>query len=240
MSDKISRKRLKSNPAKHSTVNIEQLNRADLIILYDDSTNQEQDLSTGLKCASEEVQRCLDEKNRSIYILKNPFEEFAKLYPDLCQSQPSSPAHHFSTPLAVPSNFDPQNYPMTEILNGLFIGSESNARNLEELSSEHIQHIVNVTSHVPLYHSDQLHYHHIPADDTQKQNLLDYFDSAYRFISNAMANKERVLVHCVAGISRSPAIVISFLMRYAHMNMNDAYDLVKTKLSIVSPNLNFM
>jgi dual specificity MAP kinase phosphatase len=129
---------------------------------------------------------------------------------------------------------------MTEILNGLFIGSESNAKNLEELSSEHIRYIVNVTSHVPLYHSDQFQYYHIPADDTQKQNLLDYFDQVYTFISNAIENKERVLVHCVAGISRSPAIVISFLMRYAHMNMNDAYELVKTKRSIVSPNLNFM
>jgi dual specificity MAP kinase phosphatase len=44
----------------------------------------------------------------------------------------------------------------------------------------------------------------------------------------------------VAGISRSPAIVISFLMRYAHMDMNDAYEFVKNKRSIVSPNLNFM
>ena len=44
----------------------------------------------------------------------------------------------------------------------------------------------------------------------------------------------------MAGISRSPAIVIGFLMRYAKMNMNEAYDFVKRKRSIVSPNLNFM
>ncbi len=240
VSDKISRKRLKTNPTKHSTINIEQLNQSNLIILYDDNINNDQELSAGLKCAYEEIQRCLNEKNCSIYILKNSFEHFANLYPNLCHSQ-SLPVHNPSTiTTLIPSNFDPQNYPMTEILNGLFIGSESNAKNLEELSSEHIRYIVNVTSHVPLYHSDQFHYYHIPADDTQKQNLLDYFDQAYTFISNAIENKEKVLVHCVAGISRSPAIVISFLMRYAHMNMNDAYELVKTKRSIVSPNLNFM
>ncbi len=129
---------------------------------------------------------------------------------------------------------------MTHIIDGLYIGSESNAKNLEELSSEQIRYIVNVTSHVPLYHSEQFQYCHLPADDTQKQNLLEYFDRAYSFIRNAIENNGKVLVHCVAGISRSPAIVIGFLMRYAKMNMNDAYDFVKRKRSIVSPNLNFM
>lgn len=239
VSDKISRKRLKSNPAKHSTIDVEQLNQVDFILLYDDNTSNHRELSAGLKCACEEVQRCLIDKHRPIYILQDSFEHFFHLYPNLCQSQSNPNTNPIAT-TPVLSNIDLENYPMTEILHGIFIGSESNARNLEELSSEHIRHIVNVTSHVPLYHSDQFHYHHIPADDTQKQNLLEYFDQAYSFISQAIENNERVLVHCVAGISRSPAIVISFLMRYGHMKMNDAYEFVKTKRSIVSPNLNFM
>lgn len=239
VSDKVSRKRLKSNPVKHSTINIEQLNQADFILLYDDNTSNHRELSAGLKCACEEVQRCLIDKHCAIYVLQDSFEHFFHLYPNLCSSQ-SNPFVNSIVTTPVLSNIDLDNYPMTEILHGIYIGSESNARNLEELSSEHIRHIVNVTSHVPLYHSEHFQYHHIPADDTQKQNLLDYFDQAYSFISQAIENNERVLVHCVAGISRSPAIVISFLMRYTHMKMNDAYEFVKTKRSIVSPNLNFM
>jgi dual specificity MAP kinase phosphatase len=237
VSDKISRKRLKTNPIKHSTIDIKQLNQSNLIILYDDNINNHQELSVGLKCAYEEIQRCLTNKSLPIYILKTSFNHFLNLYPQFCQSEISI-FNDTSTPIL--SNTNLENYPMTEILNGLFIGSESNAQNLDELSSEHIRYIINVTSHVPLYHSEQFHYYHIPADDTQKQNLLDYFDEAYKFILNAIENNEKILVHCVAGISRSPAIVISFLMRYAHMNMNDAYEFVKTKRSIVSPNLNFM
>jgi dual specificity phosphatase 10 len=129
---------------------------------------------------------------------------------------------------------------MTYIIDGLFIGSESNAKNLDELRAQQIRHIVNVTSHVPLYHEEQFHYCHLPADDTQKQNLLEYFDQAYRFIRQAIDNNEKILVHCVAGISRSPAIVIGFLMRYTRMTMNEAYEYVKRKRPIVSPNLNFM
>jgi protein-tyrosine phosphatase len=274
VADKISRKRLKTNSKRHSTIDIKHLNESQFIILYDDNTkirrhctdqierssSDNNQLSAAFKCACEEIQRCHATNFPPILILNSPFNHFFDLYPNLCESLqprscPSSPLNHPDESLPPPSappiqsstlltmttnenNID--NHPMTHIIDGLFIGSESNAKNLEELSTEQIRHIVNVTSHVPLYHADQLQYCHLPADDTQKQNLLEYFDQAYSFINQAIVNNEKVLVHCVAGISRSPAIVIGFLMRYAKMNMNDAYDFVKRKRSIVSPNLNFM
>lgn len=186
------------------------------------------------------------------------------MYPQLCESlQPRScpssprsrieesetpqtapPVHNTSllptTATETPCQNDIDNYPMTHILDGLYIGSESNAKNLDELSSEQIRRIVNVTSHVPLYHSKDFQYCHLPANDSQDEKLFKYFDQAYSFIHDAIQKNEKILVHCVAGISRSPAIVIGFLMRYAKMNMNEAYDFVKRKRSIVSPNLNFM
>lgn len=229
------------------------------------TTNSNDDhvqLSSAFQAACEEIQRCLPNnitKCPQILILNSSFNHFFDLYPNLCESPqprscPSSPHSHDtessppqtapalpnSSVLPITNQDDINNHPMTHIIDGLFIGSESNARNFDELSSEHIRRIVNVTSHVPLYHSEQIQYCHLPADDTQKQNLLEYFDRAYSFIHNAIENNEKVLVHCVAGISRSPAIVIGFLMRYAKMNMNEAYDFVKRKRSIVSPNLNFM
>ena len=271
VSDKISRKRLKTNPKEHSTIDIKRLNESQFIILYDDNTNNrrhctnslsvshDEPLSVAFKCACEEIQRCCTTHFPPILILKNSFNHFFDLYPNLCESLqprscPSSPKNHIdesSSPQTAPpvqKSFllpitnpeDITNHPMTHIIDGLYIGSESNAKDLEELSSEQIRNIVNVTSHVPLYHSEHLQYCHLPADDTQKQNLLEYFDQAYSFIHTAIENNEKVLVHCVAGISRSPAIVIGFLMRYAKMTMNDAYDFVKRKRSIVSPNLNFM
>jgi protein-tyrosine phosphatase len=272
VSDKISRKRLKTNPKQHSTIDVKQLNESQFIILYDDNTNtrrhctnsllsvsNDEQLSAAFKCAYEEIQRYFTTNFPPILILNHSFNHFFDLYPNLCESlqprscpsSPTNPINESSSPQTAPpvqsSLFLPAtnqeeitNHPMTHIIDGLYIGSESNAKNLDELSSEQIRCIVNVTSHVPLYHSDQLQYCHLPADDTQKQNLLEYFDRAYSFIHNAIENNEKVLVHCVAGISRSPAIVIGFLMRYAKMNMNDAYDYVKRKRSIVSPNLNFM
>ncbi|CAF1152054.1 unnamed protein product [Adineta steineri] len=276
VSDKISRKRLKTNVKQHSTIDNKHLHESQYIILYDDSTNMrrhctdllssdDEQLSAAFKCACEEIQRCFTTNYPPVLVLNSPFNKFFDLYPNLCESLqprscPSSPTnhsnessppqtappiqnsfiHHPTTTTTIMDENTITNHPMTHIIDGLYIGSESNAKNLDELSSEQIRYIVNVTSHVPLYHSEQFQYCHLPADDTQKQNLLEYFDKAYSFIHNAIENNEKVLVHCVAGISRSPAIVIGFLMRYAKMNMNDAYDFVKRKRSIVSPNLNFM
>ena len=267
VADKISRKRLKNNSKSAPTIDSKQLHDSHSIILYDDnthhrhctdSTNEEQ-LSAAFKSACEEIRRCSTTSLPPILILNSPFSNFFDLYPHLCEapqprSCPSSPANHHnesSPPQTAPpaqnslyllstNDKDIDNHPMTHIIDGLYIGSESNAKSLEELSSEQIRNIVNVTSHVPLYHSEQFQYCHLPADDTQKQSLLDYFDRAYSFIHQAIEKNEKVLVHCVAGISRSPAIVIGFLMRYAKMSMNDAYDFVKRKRAIVSPNLNFM
>ena len=49
-----------------------------------------------------------------------------------------------------------------------------------------------------------------------------------------------MLVHCQAGISRSPTIVIAYLMNKMQMRMNDAYNMVRDKRPIIAPNLVFM
>ena len=223
----------------------------------------DEQLSPALKCAYGEIQRYLTRNFPPILVLNSSFNQFLDLYPNLCEtlqprSCPSSPTNHdndSSSPQTAPpmpnscsliTTTTPacqniiDNHPMTHIIDGIYIGSESNAKNLDELSFEQIRHIVNVTTHVPLYHSGQFRYCHIPVDDSQKQNLLEYFDQAYSFIHHAIDTNEKVLVHCVAGISRSPAIVIGFLMRHTKMSMHDAYDFVKRKRSIISPNFNFL
>jgi len=54
------------------------------------------------------------------------------------------------------------------------------------------------------------------------------------------ANKQnKVLVHCMAGISRSTTIVCAYLMRYMNMSLRDAYLLCKKHRPICFPNLGF-
>jgi len=71
-------------------------------------------------------------------------------------------------------------------------------------------------------------------------NLRQFFEEAFGFIDEAKKAGAGVLVHCQAGISRSPTIAVAYLMKHYPMAMADAYKFVKTKRSIISPNLNFM
>jgi len=50
----------------------------------------------------------------------------------------------------------------------------------------------------------------------------------------------KVLVHCQAGVSRSPTLVVAYLMARYGQPLMDAFQLVKQRRPIVAPNFNFM
>ena len=54
-----------------------------------------------------------------------------------------------------------------------------------------------------------------PVQDLKTQNLRQFFTEAFQFIDEARASGGRVLVHCQAGLSRSPTLVAAWLM---HVN----------------------
>lgn len=59
-------------------------------------------------------------------------------------------------------------------------------------------------------------------------------------VEEARANNKVVLVHCMAGISRSVTITIAYLMKYHRMSTQRAYQYLKDMRPAISPNLNFM
>jgi len=76
--------------------------------------------------------------------------------------------------------------------------------------------------------------------DTWHQNLSSHFEAAFEFIDLARQSDSVIFVHCAAGISRSATVVIAYLMREYAMSCSEAYQFVKARRSIISPNLDFM
>ncbi|XP_061097026.1 dual specificity protein phosphatase 10 isoform X2 [Conger conger] len=144
--------------------------------------------------------------------------------------------------LSLPSTPDVENAELTPILPLLFLGNERDAQDLELLQRLNIGFVLNVTTHLPLFHYDcgLLSYKRLPATDSNKQNLRQYFEEAFEFIEEAHRAGQGLLIHCQAGVSRSATIVIAYLMKHTWMTMTDAYKFVKTRRPIISPNLNFM
>uniref|UniRef100_A0A8C4TKH8 Dual specificity phosphatase 7 n=1 Tax=Erpetoichthys calabaricus TaxID=27687 RepID=A0A8C4TKH8_ERPCA len=72
------------------------------------------------------------------------------------------------------------------------------------------------------------------------QRLRDDGCKAYYLQDEARSQKCGILVHCLAGISRSVTVTVAYLMQKLNLSLNDAYDFVKRKKSNISPNFNFM
>lgn len=50
------------------------------------------------------------------------------------------------------------------------------------------------------------HHHAVDVEDVENANLLQLLPSAVGFVEGALQGGGRVLVHCAAGVSRSPAV----------------------------------
>lgn len=66
------------------------------------------------------------------------------------------------------------------------------------------------------------------------RDLADYLDDATSFIA-AHLRRGCVLVHCGAGKSRSVAVVVAYLCRYAGMSYTEALTLVKSRRPGAAP-----
>jgi protein-tyrosine phosphatase len=83
-------------------------------------------------------------------------------------------------------------------------------------------------------------YCRVDVEDMSREPIELFFDEACDFIAESLENRESVLVHCRSGVSRSSTIVLSFLVKSMGMRLFDAFFLLRSKRSIVTPNLGFM
>lgn len=125
---------------------------------------------------------------------------------------------------------------MSEIINGLFLGSADDANSAAFIRENGIVAILNVATEVNVVAHKDVTYKKIDCRDSHNQNISQHFDECFSFIDK----HRRVLVNCMAGISRSATIVIAYLMSRYNMQWNRARLFVISKRPIVDPNINFI
>jgi protein-tyrosine phosphatase len=55
-------------------------------------------------------------------------------------------------------------------------------------------------------------YKRLTVRDDEDEDIARHFEDAHAFITDGLRSGSSVLVHCRAGVSRSAAIVVSYLM----------------------------
>ncbi|KPP68363.1 dual specificity protein phosphatase 2-like [Scleropages formosus] len=180
-----------------------------------------------------------------ICFLQGGFESFFGAYGDLCvnsaaasgnQSSARDPEPGLSgrtTPL-----YD-QDGPV-EILPFLFLGSAHHSSRRETLAQCGITAVLNVSSSCPNLFETELLYMTLRVEDSLAADIRARFPEAIRFIDSVKESGGRVLVHCQAGISRSATICLAYLIHSLRVRLDEAFDFVKQRRRVISPNLAFM
>ncbi|XP_042277789.1 protein phosphatase Slingshot homolog 1 isoform X1 [Thunnus maccoyii] len=128
----------------------------------------------------------------------------------------------------------------TLIFDHVYLGSEWNASNLEELQESGVGYILNVTREIDNFFPGTFSYHNIRVYDEEATDLLAHWNDTYNFIVKAKKNHSKCLVHCKMGVSRSASTVIAYAMKEFGWSLEKAYNFVKQKRSITRPNPGFM
>jgi len=127
-----------------------------------------------------------------------------------------------------------------EIERNLYLGSYDAVTKLQLLASLSITHILTVGSGMENCElPSQITRKQILVFDEHNQNLLQYFEETNEFIKDALVSGGKVLVHCMAGISRSATVVCAYIMKTHKLSANVALSRISAARSIIDPNPGF-
>ena len=124
-----------------------------------------------------------------------------------------------------------------QITETIYLGNIDAAFNKKKLKQLGIKKVLTVMSAFGNHYSPHEFIHKsIDVDDDFRTNIICHFKECISFIEG----KDKIFVHCAAGMSRSPTIVIAYIMWKKKLRLNEAIKFVKEKRSVISPNDNFM
>ncbi len=132
------------------------------------------------------------------------------------------------------------------ILDHIFLGSEQRAADLDFLTTNNITRVLVIGGQIDKFFEGdpRFTYHVVPIADETSANIRQHFEECFKFIEkrlNDWGDEEgNLLIHCVAGMSRSPTITIAYLMQKYGLPLAEAYNYVKQKRPIIEPNAGFM
>jgi predicted protein tyrosine phosphatase len=124
-----------------------------------------------------------------------------------------------------------------KITDKIYLGDIEGFNDFDYFSKEKITHIlslIDVNINIPEFY--KIKHKLISIEDEENVNLLKYVKECIEFIESA----DKIYIHCMCGISRSPSIVIAYLMWKAHCSYYDAYFFVKNRRSYICPNDGFV
>ncbi|CAL4087821.1 unnamed protein product [Meganyctiphanes norvegica] len=127
---------------------------------------------------------------------------------------------------------------ISSILPWLFLSGARAVREarLHELG---ITNVINTAMELPEQPLDNIEVTTVQLQDVPGADLSQYLHQICDKLESIRMNDGRALVHCVAGVSRSPSFVLAYLVKYGGMSLREAYQHVHDIRHSVRPNHGF-
>ena len=144
---------------------------------------------------------------------------------------------------------------INEIIPYLFISNWNTSNNPNVIKKYNIKAVITLETIdkpkdiIDFYKNNNIDFMYIKLYDDPNSDISKYFDTTYNFIDSHIKQKKNVLVHCMAGISRSTTIVLNYILKKKYeLNyienpytvVDDIINYVRTKRYIINPNSGFI
>jgi hypothetical protein len=133
---------------------------------------------------------------------------------------------------------------MSQILDRLWLGSAEDVSSFLFLRAIKATHILSCAvecppSRYPSAVTGGLTIRHIPLEDDENggepEDVVEGARTLHEWLDINEAAGHVVFTHCMAGISRSPTIVIAYLILFKGMGYREAWDFVAAKRNFIRP-----
>lgn len=219
---------------QHSAKRKVETNSKQKVVVYDQSSKDVSSISSDSFLTV--LLGKLEKNFSSVHLLAGGFAEFSSCFPGLCEGKSILVPSCISQPCLPVSNVGP-----TRILPHLYLGCQRDVLNKELMQQNDIGYVLNASNTCPKPDFiAESHFLRVPVNDSFCEKIFPWLDKSVDFIEKAKASNGRVLVHCLAGISRSATIAIAYIMKRMDMSLDEAYRFVKEKRPTISPNFNFL
>ncbi|XP_037537055.1 dual specificity protein phosphatase 18 [Nematolebias whitei] len=127
---------------------------------------------------------------------------------------------------------------LCRITDHLYLSNKRAANDSSLLKGNGITCVINVTEHKGSA-PPGTEYVHLPVSDTPLAPLREHFGEVADQIRSTAEGGGRVLVHCNAGVSRSAALCMAYLMKHRGVTLLEAHGWVRGCRPLVRPNPGF-